>query len=66
MPKVQFSEDDVPAFADAPSVVLVTGDVEFFVEEAAARIREALAGGDGEVLRFDIRLQGPEETVFFV
>jgi DNA polymerase III delta subunit len=42
----------VPAFDDCPSVVLVTGDVEFFVEETAAEIAAKL--GDGaEILRFE-------------
>ena len=49
-----FSEEDVPTFADAPSAILVVGDVEFFVEEAAgARARGALGGDDVEVLRFE-------------
>jgi len=54
VPREAFSEKVIPAFEDAPSVVLVTGDVEFFVEEAAGRAREALAGGgETEVLRFE-------------
>jgi len=54
MARAVFSEKAVPAFDEAPSVVLVTGDVEFFVEEAAGRARDALAGGgDAEVLRFE-------------
>src|SRR6185369_140734 len=54
MARAVFSEKAVPAFDEAPSVVLVTGDVEFFVEEAAGRTRDALAGGgDAEVLRFE-------------
>jgi len=53
MPKVAFSEKSIPPFADAPSVILVVGDVEFFVEEAAARARAALGGEDAEVLRFE-------------
>jgi hypothetical protein len=42
MAKAQFSEKDVPKFADAPSAILVVGDVDFFVEEAAGRVRKAL------------------------
>jgi DNA polymerase III delta subunit len=53
MPKKEFSEDAVPAFDRAPSVVAVVGQLDFFVEEAAARARENLAEGDVEVLRFD-------------
>ena len=53
MAKAQFSEKDVPKFADAPSAILVVGDVDFFVEEAAGRVREALSGDDVEVLRFE-------------
>ena len=54
MGRAAFSDKALPAFEDAPSVVLVTGDVEFFVEEAANRARDALAGaGDAEVLRFE-------------
>ena len=48
-----YSPDAVPAFADAPAVVLVTGAVEFFVDEDATRVRAALADGETEVLRFD-------------
>jgi len=32
---------------------------------AAARRRTLVARREGEVLRFDIRLQGEDETVFF-
>ncbi|HYX20902.1 MAG TPA: hypothetical protein VFA98_08670 [Thermoanaerobaculia bacterium] len=48
-----FDRDAVPSFDDAPAVVLVAGPVEFFVEEAAAQVRAALAAGEAEVLRFD-------------
>ena len=53
MPKVSFTDEAVPPFADAPSVILIVGDVEFFVEEAVARAREALGGEDTEALRFE-------------
>lgn len=43
----------VPSFGEAPAVVLVTGDVEFFVEEAAERAAERLAAGGVEVLKFE-------------
>ena len=48
-----FSEEAVPSFEESPAVVLVCGPIEFFVEEAAARVREALATEESEVLRFD-------------
>ena len=53
MPKKEFSEEAIPAFDEAPSVVAVVGDVSFFVEEAAERARARLAEGDVEVLQFD-------------
>ncbi len=53
MPKAAFSDKVVPKFPDAPAAILVTGDVEFFVEEAAGRAREILAGKGAEVLRFE-------------
>ena len=43
----------VPSFDEAPPVVLVTGGVEFFVEEEAARASEKLAGDSVEVLKFE-------------
>lgn len=53
MPKLEFSASAIPSFADSPSVILVTGDVAFFVEEAAAQVLERLSLGDAEVIRFD-------------
>jgi DNA polymerase III delta subunit len=53
MPKAAFSLEAVPAFDRAPSVVLITGDVEFFVEEAAAQAAEKLATGGAEVVKFE-------------
>ncbi len=52
MPRKDFSEEALPSFDAAPSVVAITGDVAFFVEEAATRARERLAAEDAEVLRF--------------
>lgn len=43
----------VPSFAEAPPVVLIKGQVEFFVEEAAAKAREGLGAGGVEILIFD-------------
>lgn len=53
MPKADFSRKAVPAFDDAPSVILVTGDVEFFVEHAAAEALKVLSGDVAELLRFE-------------
>jgi DNA polymerase III delta subunit len=61
VPKSTFSETSLPKFADAPSAVLVVGDVDFFVEEAAARVRDGLGGDDVEVLRFED--DAPSESV---
>jgi len=51
--KKEFADDAIPAFDEAPSVVAVLGDIPFFVEEAAERIRGRLGEGEVEVLRFD-------------
>ena len=61
MAKTEFSEKEIPKFADAPSAILIVGDVDFFVEEAAGRAREALRGKDVEVLRFED--DAPSEAV---
>jgi DNA polymerase III delta subunit len=53
MARRPFAQNEVPVFPEAPAVVLITGDVEFFVEEAAARAAANLAGDDAEVLRFE-------------
>ena len=53
MPKKEFSEEAVPDFDRAPSVVAIAGELSFFVEEAAARARKRLGGDDVELLRFD-------------
>lgn len=53
MPKLLFADNAVPSFADAPATILIVGDFEFFVEEAAGRAREALADPETEVLRFE-------------
>ncbi len=46
------SEDAVPSFDEAPSVILVAGDIDFFVEEAADRVSDRLALSGAEVRRF--------------
>jgi len=56
-----FSEGSIPSFEQASSVVVVAGNVEFFVEEAAAKVAERLAEGGAEVLRFDE--DAPAETI---
>src|ERR1700720_3375535 len=61
MTKAAFSLETVPDFDHAPSVVLITGDVEFFVEEAAAQAADKLAAEGAEVLKFDD--ETPVETV---
>lgn len=53
MPRKDFSEEAIPSFEEAPSVVAVVGDVPFFVQEAVDRARRRLADGDVEVIRFD-------------
>ncbi len=53
MPRKLFSEPEIPSFEKSPSVILIAGDVEFFVEEAAAKAVAKLAEGDAEVLRFE-------------
>ena len=44
VPKAAFSDKAVPGVLRRAAAILVTGDVEFFVEEAAARAREILRG----------------------
>lgn len=48
-----YDADALPRFDESPAVVLVSGPVEFFVEEAAGKVRDALATGEAEILRFD-------------
>jgi DNA polymerase III delta subunit len=61
VPRKPFSEGEVPSFGEAPSVVLIIGDVEFFVGEAAAKAAASLSGEDAEVLRFED--EAPAEAV---
>jgi DNA polymerase III delta subunit len=53
VPRKPFLEAAIPSFGEAPSVILIAGDVEFFVEEAAAKAAARLAEGEAEVLRFE-------------
>ena len=62
MPSRPFDPAALPSFDQAPSVVLVSGSVDFFVEEAAARTAEALAGEGAERIRFDDEA-APESVV---
>jgi DNA polymerase III delta subunit len=52
VPKAAFSLDAVPSFDQAPSVLLIVGDVEFFIQEAAAKVLEKLGAEDTEILKF--------------
>jgi len=61
MPKAAFSLDTVPSFDRAPSVVLITGDDEFFIEEAEGHAAEKLGADGAEVLKFDD--EAPAETI---
>jgi DNA polymerase III delta subunit len=53
VPRRPFDAARLPSFDDAPAVVLVSGTTDFFVEEAAEAVAEALARGGAERLRFD-------------
>jgi DNA polymerase III delta subunit len=53
VPKQPFAEKAIPSFANAPATILIVGDVEFFVEEAAVQARAALADPETEVLAFE-------------
>jgi len=53
MPNRRFDEASLPRFDSSPSVILVSGAIDFFVEEAAEKVAEALAAEGAERLRFD-------------
>ena len=53
MPRQDFGKTPLPSFDDAPSVILVAGKLDFFVEEAAAKVADALAAEGAERIRFD-------------
>ena len=53
MAKTEFSDRAVPPFDESPSVILVCGDLDFFVEEAAEPAADLLATGGAEMLRFE-------------
>ena len=61
MPKAAFSLNAVPSFDRAPSVLLIVGDVEFFIQEAAAQVLEKLGAEDTEILKFGD--EAPAEAV---
>jgi DNA polymerase III delta subunit len=61
VPRKAHSAAAIPEFDAAPSAVLIVGDVEFFVENAAAEAAKKLADGDVEVLKFDD--ESPAEVV---
>ena len=53
MPRAAAPRAALPSFDEAPSVILVAGDVDFFVEEEARKVLEHLGGENTEVLHFD-------------
>jgi DNA polymerase III delta subunit len=53
VPGKPFSLEALPSFEAAPPVILIAGPVGFFVEDAARRARESLAGDGVEVLHFE-------------
>ena len=53
MTRVPYSDGAVPRFDAAPSVILIAGELDFLVEEAAARAAESLSRDGVERLRFD-------------
>lgn len=53
MPRQDFGKTPLPSFDAAPSVILVAGKLDFFVEEAAAKVADALAAEGAERIRFD-------------
>jgi len=56
-----FSENAIPAFPAAPPVILITGEIEFFVEEAASVAARKFGAEGAEVLKFDD--ESPAEAV---
>jgi DNA polymerase III delta subunit len=53
MPRAAAPKSALPSFDEAPAVILVAGDVDFFVEERAREVLEHLGGENTEVLSFD-------------
>jgi DNA polymerase III delta subunit len=53
VPRRPFDAARLPSFDDAPAIVLVSGGTDFFVEEAAERVGDALARGGAERISFD-------------
>ena len=53
VPASPFDASQLPSFDRSPSVVLVSGELDFFVEEAAAKVADALEAGGAEHIRFD-------------
>ncbi len=53
MARAVFSGDRIPAFDDAPSAILITSDLEFFLDESAAAAVQKLVSADTELLDFD-------------
>ncbi len=53
MPVRTFSESSLPAFDRSPSVILITGGLDFFVVEAADKAAGVLCRDGAERVRFD-------------
>jgi DNA polymerase III delta subunit len=53
VPRAAAPPSALPSFDEAPAVILVAGDVDFFVEEKAREVLERLGGEGTEVLSFD-------------
>jgi DNA polymerase III delta subunit len=53
VPVRPFSESSLPSFDRSPSVVLITGELDFFVAEAAEKAARALCRDGAERVRFD-------------
>ena len=53
MTQSRLSEAGIPQFDRAPAVILIAGDVDFFVDEAAGKAAGKLSEGESELLRFE-------------
>jgi len=63
MARQRYPDVEIPGFSKAPPVILVSGGVEFFVEEAAAAVAKALAGEGAEVELLRFEDDAPAEAV---
>jgi DNA polymerase III delta subunit len=53
VPRAAPPRSALPSFDEAPAVILVAGDVDFFVEEQSRKVLEHLGAEGTEVLHFD-------------